>query len=266
MRIPVDQIYLDDEPRPRWLVPNLIHEGNMIVLAGLAGTGKSFFSYALSNALATGSAFIDDPVSPKRVLYFDDENSRADLSAYARWTWRGLGYPSRDLLAENLRIESRTLSGADSWGKTLRDLSAEFRPDLIIIDTATPACHIANENDNGEASAAAQKIRLACDAAGPQCSALILKHLKIDKDTGAADVRGAKAWNGAVDAIWHHRFRRGQPRKNGWRNTHIVPEKTRAFGLRDTLKITPVVVPERIVRLGIERVNSQDFENQQDTP
>lgn len=266
MRIPVEKIYLDEEPRPDWLIPNMIHEGNMIVVAGLAGVGKSFFSYALSNALATGSAFIDRALPPKRILYFDDENSRADLSAYARWTWRGLGSPSRDLLSENLRIESRTLSGAQLWGRALQDISAEFKPDLLIIDTATPACHIVNENDNGEASAAAQKIRIACDVSGPQCSALILKHLKVDPATGHSDIRGAKAWNGAVDAVWHHKFRAGQPRKNGWRTTYIQPEKSRAFGLRDNLIIRPIVTSERIVKLEIIRKDLQIIDSKEDTP
>lgn len=254
MHIPIDQIYTDIEPTPDWLVPRLIHKGNLILLCGLPGTGKSFFSYALANALATGSHLLDGELLPtKKILYFDEENARADLSAYARWTWRGMGAPSRDLLRANLRIESRTLGASDDWGKTLIGRAEKFRPDLIIIDTATPACHIKNENDNAEAAIATQQIRLALDAAGPQCSALVLKHLRFDADTHRVDVRGAKHWKGAVDAIWYHLFTRGPRRADGWRNTRIVPEKGRAYGLRDELVIRPEHVDDHSVTLNIER-------------
>lgn len=255
MHIPTDTIFTDTEPSPDWLVPNLIHKGNLILLCGLAGIGKSFFNYALANALATGSTFIDGRAMPlSKVLYFDDENGRADLAAYARWTWRGMGSPPRALLRSNLRIESRTLSGSNDWGGTLLARAEKLRPDLIIIDTATPACHILNENDNAEAALVTQKIRLAQDAAGPQCAAIILKHLRIDPTTGAADVRGAKHWKGAVDAIWYHLASRGRPRRDGWRNTVIRPEKSRAYGLRDTLKIRPSFIPDYSVTLAIERM------------
>ena len=211
----------------------------MIVLCGMAGVGKSFFSYHLANALATGSVFIDAPAPLCRVLYCDEENSRADLAAYARWTWRGLGSPSRDLLRENMRIESRTLGAAAAWGVALRQLAAAHRPQVIIIDTATPACHIMDENSNAEAAAATQQLRLAQDAGGPDCVMILLKHLRLDHQTGRVDLRGAKHWKGAVDSIWYHLFRPGPRRTDGWRNTFIRPEKSRAYGLRDNLIIRP---------------------------
>lgn len=134
----------------------------------------------------------------------------------------------------------------------MRVTAEAFKPDLIIVDTATPACHILNENDNSEASIAAQQIRQAQDASGHHCAALILKHLRVDQHTGSVDVRGAKHWKGAVDAIWYHLFRPGRPRGDGWRNTHIRPEKTRAYGLKDELLITPEPKPN-IIRLIINR-------------
>lgn len=225
----------------------------MILVAGVAGIGKSLTCYTLANALASGTPWLDDSRTPRRVLYCDEENGRADLMAYARWTWRGLGSPARDLLEANLRIESRTLSGSSAWGLTMQQLCGEFRPHLLILDTTTPACHIKDENDNAEAAAACQQIRVAMDTAGPDCGALLLKHLRIDPATHYADVRGAKHWKGAVDAIWYHTFSPGRPRSDGWRNTRIRPEKVRAFGLHETLKIKPEVGPKVFVRLLISR-------------
>jgi len=253
-RVSIDSVYLETEPAPQWLVPDLIYCGSMIILAAAAGVGKSVFCYALANALATGSPFIG-AVPPCRVLYFDEENSRGDLSAYARWTWRGLDSPPIDLIRSNLRIESLTLGSATDWALALRATAAEFKPSLMIIDTATPACRIVNENDNAEATIAAREIRLAQQAGAPGCAALVLKHLRFDASTGQVDVRGAKAWKGAVDAVWFMRHSAGRPRADGWRNTRIYPDKTRAFGLRDTLQITPHFDNGFNYRLEIQRQN-----------
>lgn len=248
-RVPSDSVYTDQEPAPDWLIPNILHKGNTVLLAGMPGIGKSLFGYMLANALATGSPFADTLSPPRRVLYFDEENGRADLSAYARWTWRGLKCPSRDLLRENLRIESRTLGASERWGLTMRQIAAEHKPEIIVVDTATPACHIEDENDNAEASAACQQIRLSQDASGPDCASLIFKHLRLDNVTGKIDIRGAKHWKGAVDSIWFHMLRPGPKRQDGWRNTLIRPEKSRAYGLREDLQITPRCEPGLFVEL-----------------
>lgn len=232
------------------------------MLAGLAGIGKSMFCYALANSLATATRLLDGASPPYRVLYFDEENGRADLSAYARWTWRGLGSPPRDMLESNLRIESRTLSGSNAWNVTLRQLASEFKPDLMILDTTTPACHIKDENDNAEASAASQQVRLAMDASGPNTATFLLKHLRVDTKTGKVDVRGAKHWKGAVDGIWYHLFCSGPKRADGWRNTFIRPEKSRAYGLHHDIVIRPQAEPRLFVKLGITRTNNPKSEDE----
>jgi RecA-family ATPase len=248
-RLPTDGIYTDIEPEPEWLIPEVLHKGHTILLAGMAGIGKSMFAYMMANALATGSAFAETISPARRILYFDEENGRADLAAYARWTWRGLKCPSRDLLRENLRIECRTLAASEKWGLTMRQIAAEHKPDIILIDTATPACHIQDENDNAEASAACQQIRLAQDHSSPDCASIIFKHLRLDTQTGKVDIRGAKHWKGAVDGIWFHMLRSGPKREDGWRNTLIKPEKRRAYGLQHELHITPRVQPGLFVDL-----------------
>lgn len=255
-RVPTDTIFTDIEPEPDWLIKDTVHKGNLILLAGLAGIGKSLFSYSLANSLATATHFLNGAASPQyRILYCDEENGLADLSAYARWTWRGFGSPGRDVLDKNLRIEARTLSGSNAWHVTLRQLCGEFKPHLLILDTATPACHIQDENDNAEAAAACQKIRLAMDESGPECAGIVLKHLRLDPTSGRMEVRGAKHWKGAVDAIWYHLYCPGPKRADGWRNTHIRPEKSRAYGLHDDILIKPVSQPRYLVRLDVTRRN-----------
>jgi AAA domain len=240
LKIDLFDLLTKPAPKPSWLVTDLLTRGSLVALCGVAGAGKSVFSYTLATAIASGLPFLGRDVTKGRVLYFDEENGPADLRPYLYRAWAGHGSPDPRHLAVNLHVENFTLSSRpDAWGATMYDLARAIKPALIIIDTATPACHIEDENDNGEAAAAAAKIRLAQSAAGPDCTTIILKHLRIDAQSGKADMRGAKFWKGTVDAIWYLRRSAGRPRRDGLVNTFLEPEKVRAFGLTNTLVITP---------------------------
>ena len=68
---------------------------------------------------------------------------------------------------------------------------------------------------------------------------LLLKHAKVDVENGTQTVSGAKAWVGATDATLIHMVAQGKVRTDGLRDSQVVPEKIRAFGLQGTLKIKP---------------------------
>jgi RecA-family ATPase len=237
----LSELLQSPEIDPPWLVPGLLCEGTMVLLAGAPGAGKSFLSYTLSMSLAVGWPFLGRDIStPRKVLYFDEENAWPDQREYLRWAWRGMGKPDIALMAQNLRVESFSLATAGTnWPLFMIATAKVFRPDLIVVDTATPACQIKEENDNGEASLAIRRLRAAREVAGPQCAMLILKHAKLDSDQGKMIVRGAKAWVGETDATWMHGVTEGRPREDGLRNTNIRPEKVRAFGLRSALYLQP---------------------------
>ena len=61
--------------------------------------------------------------------------------------------------------------------------------------------------------------------------------------TGKGDdryrMRGASAWADASDAVIFHLAPPGRPQRSGLRPTYLLPEKTRAHGLRTRLTITP---------------------------
>jgi hypothetical protein len=207
--------------------------------------GKSYLAYNMAIATACGIPILGRQVAPGKVLYVDEENSPADMRSYLYWAWGALGRPSIDTLCENLHILHFQLSCDPlGWSQRIYTACYTFQPTFIIIDTVTPACHIKDENDNGEAAIAAQKLRQA-QHTSPGSTMLLLKHLRQTPD-GHTDVRGAKYWKGTVDAILYHKKSRGKPRADGLCKTIIEPEKARAYGLRHSIEINPERISEGI--------------------
>lgn len=240
MRVDLQDILTRPPEPPDWLVPNLLHRNTMVVWAGQPGVGKSFLSLTLAVALATGVPFLGREVKESRVLYFDEENSKPDFEEYFKWVWRGLGKPDAGKVVRNIRAERFSLAEAPVPQAYMLAAATDFRPDLIVIDTTTAACQIKDENDNGEATEAIQRLRQVQRV--NDSTMLLLKHAKVDLENGTHTVRGAKAWVGATDATLIHMVAtvHGKAvRTDGLRDSQVVPEKIRAFGLQGTLKIKP---------------------------
>lgn len=241
--LPLKNPILDDlfgeAPEVEWLVPDMLTRGSLIALAGLPGVGKSYLSYYISMALATGTDILDKPINNTvKILYFDQENSRSDRVKYERRCYYGLDKPDKDLLNKNFWSRSFELGDKD-WIKMAKDRIEEIQPDLIFFDTATPCFRIEDENDNAEAARIIDAIRRLMNVAKTNPTAVVLKHAKILPDNGGYTLRGAKAWEGQVDGIIYQTTTPGRPRTDGLKNTQLVPGKTRAFGLSNTIKIVP---------------------------
>ena len=226
---------------PHWIVHDMIDRGTLILLAGEAGAGKSFLSYQLAYCVATGLPFLGFQTVPTPVLYFDEENARHHVQQYCQWIWRGLGKPEVPALDIMFHLHSFGLD--ERWPSQMRELAGDLHPGLIVVDTATPALHIENENDNAEAARVIGRLRSVQRIAANETTVLVLKHEKQrDDTTHRRTVRGAKAWEGACDAILYQAKRPGKPRKNGWSTTRLEPGKLRAFGLRAAVDIDPTEV------------------------
>lgn len=244
-RSPLSDWLTSSPPPPSWLVPGIIPAGRMIVLAGAPGAGKSFLSYVLATSGATSKPFLGAPLEPFRTVYFDEENASEDAAEYLRWAWNGLDRPDPGLIDANLwhfGLQLARLSTSAARGEFMRSVVAAHQPNLIVIDTATPVMRIADENDNAEASRAIADLRRLRSIAAPKCTVIILKHMKVDTETGHHDVRGAKAWKGECDGILYLSKAPGKPYNVLGRDfsaTRLYPEKVRAFGLARALKVSP---------------------------
>jgi len=232
-----------------WLLPDLLPRGSLIALAGLPGAGKSVLSYTMAMGLATGTAVIGrQPDRCYRVCYFDDENGIHDRLEYQRWAAWGLGLDEshRAALEANLWVYSGAL-GTHAWPDAVADAIDAHDPAVLMFDTATPCFNIEDENDNAEASQTIRQLRTLMRSREPHISGWVLKHGKVrSEETEERDasytLRGAKAWEGAVDGIIYHIRGRGRPNVDGLHVTKLVPGKTRAFGLRQRLIIQPAWV------------------------
>lgn len=236
--IDIEQSLLAPVVEPPCIVHGFIPQGQIIILAGEEGVGKSYLCYVLAVAAASGLPFLGYQTNPTRVLYFDEENSKYDHTQYLQWAWRGLDCPPITPLKDRLRIEHFSLSRA--WVDQMAPMVQGFQPGLIIIDTVTPALSIQDENDNTEGGKAIQALRRIQGLTQGQASVILIKHAKFTgEDHARRTIRGAKVWLGATDATYFHVLNRGRARSNGLRGTQIIPEKYRAFGLRAIIHISP---------------------------
>jgi len=236
---PLHQELTGHDPIVEWILPGFIPRGVLLCLAGVPGAGKSYLCYYIGMAIATGTPVLGmTPGRPFQVLYFDDENSQSDRVQYERYAWNGLGRPSLDTLTDNFWSIPFALGNAD-WAERMADHVEEHKPDVYIVDTATPACNIQDENDNAEASRIVRQLRELTQITNPVSTGLILKHAKILTEEGDYTIRGAKAWMGQVDGFSYLIRHQSRPSKDGLAATRLVPGKTRAFGLRNTINIHP---------------------------
>lgn len=247
---PIVDILAAEEQPPDWLIPEMLIQGSMVCLVGESGAGKSFVSYTLGLAVASGVGALSGLVpvgEPRRVLYFDDENSRQDRDKYLRRSWLGLKAtnkgkePSLKLLNQNFWPVRGEL-GTEDWEERALQWVERVIPHLIVFDTANACFGIEEENDNGKAARHIKKIKtlLRVNEDVVTATAIALKHAKTRTERGQIrTVRGAKIWKDQSDSMLFQVKAGGRPRKDGLSLTRLVPDKIRAYGLQQPIYITP---------------------------
>lgn len=230
----------DYDPKPTYLIDEVLPQGLLIPVAGDAGVGKSFaISYTAGLAIATGTPVLGAAVpTPSRVLIFDQENSKPDYEQYLRWAWKGLQQPSIQLIKENF-YHAPFVLGETKWAAEAEARAKDIQPSLIVFDTATSVFATEDENNNSEAARIVNKIRTIQHSLDVHPSILVLMHAKIYRDNGEYTIRGAKYWLGATDGTLFLKRSDGADRNDGLQNTVLSSGKTRAFGLRKHIQIRP---------------------------
>lgn len=237
----ITTLFNDTPYIPPWLIDDMLAQGSILIIAGEAGIGKSTFTYALTLCAVMGLPFLGRPTVQTHVIYCDEENAQPDFRGYWQQIWRGLGCPDPAQLAERLHFASFKLGG-DDWLDRLRGAVKDLpqdEPGLLVIDTATPALHIQDEDKNAEASLAIRGLQSL--QIGRNLTIIVLKHARVVEGESGPDryiLRGAKAWLGATGGTWFLTFAPGKPPENPLdRGRVLTPRKIRAYGLRKTIRI-----------------------------
>ena len=133
-------------PPVRWLLEGWIARGDVCLLVGKGGLGKSWVTMALTNALLRGDkALLGIPIHVwGKVLYADEENP-PDV-VHRRMVRLGLD-PTQH--AGNLRYLWNQGVRLDRAVEKLHDEAQDFKPVLTVLDSLT-RMHAKDENNNGE--------------------------------------------------------------------------------------------------------------------
>lgn len=249
MRLDIPAILTTDPPTPDWVIPGMVPRGTILMIAGDAGVGKSMLNYTIGLHVGLNRPVFGFPVVQTRVLYFDQENSLPDAATYLHRLWLGMDSPDPEEVAKVFAIEHFSLTA--KWEDEMIRSVANFQPGLIIVDTATSALNVLQENDNSEAHRVISGLRRVMHSLDRQPAMIVLKHAKFEsggsqKGTIRRTIRGAKAWLSAVDqTLFHIKATAGRPRKDGMHRTILVRDKKRAHGLILPISIDPVILDEK---------------------
>lgn len=139
---PID--FTNPAPVVKWLLPNWVAKGDLVLLSALAGLGKSYWTMGLATVMANNlGLFLRLPVEGGKVLYFDEENPEdvvhRRLNQLGHKNYSNLRY----IWANGLRM--------DTHPERLIQEALLFQPKLIVIDSLA-RIHSKDENSFSEMS------------------------------------------------------------------------------------------------------------------
>lgn len=175
------------------------------LLQSVTNKGKSTFARNSTLALTTGGEFLTvvKKGTPRRVLLFNFEGAGARFQRDLELMTRDFTQMEMNLVRDNLFTAHAPVVNGEPFtlSRHMHVAQAQARrikPDVIIIDTASAAFDIRNENDNAEVQSVMKSlIRLARTL---NCLIVLLHHIGKAKSEegavreGAHRGRGASAW------------------------------------------------------------------------
>lgn len=186
-----------EPPEPNWIIKDLICGGDINLIIGEPGIGKSWITMGMSTAIAKCSPeFLGFPiVNPGRVLYFDEENPE-DL-IFHRFIKLGLDRKS----ADNIRFINNLGIRLDHDPSRVIDEALDFSPSLVVLDSLT-RFHGQEENSAGAmADLFNSAIKPLARESG---AAVVLVHHanKTDSSSSYRRARGSGDITASVDAAY----------------------------------------------------------------
>ncbi|MBR1362924.1 AAA family ATPase [Bradyrhizobium ottawaense] len=190
-------------PDREWLVPGLIPAGNVTLLYGDGGTGKSLLALQLAATKVRGGMFFGRPLKAGKCEFFTAEDSRDEIHRRLVDIARMEHFPLSELggLSVTSLVDTDALlatEGGDGLTETplyrkLESILAENRPDLLVLDTLADVFG-GNEVVRAQARRFVAMLRKLCLFYG--CTVVVLAHPSLSgMDKGTS---GSTGWNNSV--------------------------------------------------------------------
>jgi hypothetical protein len=197
----LDAFLAGDPPAVPWLWEGWLACGDLALIVGDPGVGKSLLGLGLADALRRGADFLDDPCTAARVGIFDLENPEAE--AHARL--RGFGLTAD----EHVGLYYFHAAGLDlSAGvSALAAALDRYELEVAIIDSLRRAAPGLDENDSAKVSAILSPLRALTATTGRTIALLHHARKRIgDNPTDAGQmVRGSGDLVASVDSLLYLR-------------------------------------------------------------
>lgn len=167
---------MQDQVHP-WVIPNLLGEGERLVVTGGEGYGKSTLIYQLVTGAAYGVSPIDPSVTfePKRVMVLDVENwHETQVSEQARTMDVAYHRMAPDVVPEMVLLKPRNIDLLQPGERrALMDAVDQFQPDLLFMGSGYK---LVNANDDWRVMATT--IQRVCDEARARskCAVILETH------------------------------------------------------------------------------------------
>lgn len=185
----VPESEFSDQPAPLWIVEDVIPAADLIVVFGESGSGKSFWTLDLLQAIARGIAWRGKLTTKHRCAYIAAEGAggfRKRLTAYKREH----GLDSTDLYVLPEAPSFLEAAHVKDVIKRLREIGS---PRVVVIDTLAQVLPGGAENSSEDMG----KLILHCKMVTKHTGAMVI----LIHHSGKDSTRGARGWSGLRGAV-----------------------------------------------------------------
>jgi hypothetical protein len=180
-------------PAIDWLWKGWLARGDLALIVGDPGVGKSLLALTLGDAIRRGGTFLGDPCSTGRVAILDLENPLAE--AHKRLRAVGVTATEHDRLVY-FHAPGIDLASTDGQ-RQLADTLDHHQIDVAIIDSLRRAAPGLDENDSGAVSAVLSPLRVLTQTTGR--TLVVLHHAR--KRIGDNPVDAGQMVRGSGDLV-----------------------------------------------------------------
>jgi len=133
----------------KWLIENQIPLGEIGLLVGKRGERKTFTALVQALCLSSGKDCFNDKIAePKKVVFVSEEDSIDTLASRIKALKKGMGLEKQELPIKYLSFNGLKLDTQNVKLKKFKELLAEFKPDLVIIDALQRCVTFEVDKDN----------------------------------------------------------------------------------------------------------------------